>query len=153
MGKTYKYCDDDRNNSSIPLPTLANTSTPGVRSRARTKMFPKTTSYLTLYASLTLAAAVAYASPVYPEGTENSERVAINWTDASSALGRPGSFGTLAVPLDYTLPQSEDNTLTLNILKVNATKVPKLGSVLTNWGGPGLDATSWLAVQARYVLA
>jgi hypothetical protein len=112
-------------------------------------MFPKTTSYLTLYASLILAAAVAYASPVYPEGTE---RVAINWTDASSAFGRPGSYGTLAVPLDYTLPQSENNTLTLNILKVNATKAPKLGSVLTNWGGPGLDATSWLAVQAGYVL-
>jgi hypothetical protein len=124
-----------------------------VRARTRTKMFPKTTSFLTLYASLTLAATVAYASPAYPEGTGNSERVAINWTDASSDLGRPGSYGTLAVPLDYTLPQSENNTLTLNILKVNATKAPKLGSVLTNWGGPGLNATYWLTLQARHVLA
>ncbi|KAB2102986.1 hypothetical protein AG0111_0g8677 [Alternaria gaisen] len=54
----------------------------------------------------------------------------------------PGSYGTLIVPLDYNSPQFEINTLTLNILRVHATKEPKLGSVLINWGGPSLDAQS-----------
>ncbi|KAH6858835.1 TAP-like protein-domain-containing protein [Alternaria rosae] len=117
-------------------------------------MFPKTTFYLALNACLNLAATASQASSEYIKYPENSEKVAINWTDASSVLGRPDTYlGKLAVPLDYTLPQSKNNTLTLNILKVKATKEPKLGSVLTNWGGPGLPATDWLLAQARYVLA
>jgi len=117
-------------------------------------MFPKTTFYLAFNACLNLAATASQSSSGYVKYSENVERAAINWTDASSVLDRPDTYlGKLAVPLDYTLPQSKNNTLILNILKVKATKEPRLGSVLTNWGGPGLPATDWLLQQARYVLA
>ncbi|KAI4605006.1 hypothetical protein J4E83_010877 [Alternaria metachromatica] len=117
-------------------------------------MFPKTTFYLAFHACLNIAATASQASSGYTKYPENAEKVAINWTDASTVLGRPDTYlGKLDVPLDYTLPQSKNNTLTLNILKVKATKEPKLGSVLTNWGGPGLPATDWLLQQASYVLA
>ena len=117
-------------------------------------MFPRTTFYLALNACLNLAATASQLSSGSTKYSENAEKVAISWTDASTVLGRPDTYlGKLAVPLDYTLPQSKSKTLTLNILKVKATKEPKLGSVLTNWGGPGLPATDWLLQQARYVLA
>ena len=117
-------------------------------------MFSKATFYLAFNACLNLAVTASQASSKHTGYPENTEKVAIGWTDASNVLGRPDTYlGKLAVPLDYTLPQSNNNTLTLNILKVKATKEPKLGSVLTNWGGPGLPATDWLLQQARYVLA
>ncbi|CAN9148098.1 unnamed protein product [Alternaria alternata] len=116
-------------------------------------MFLRRTIVLTFYTSLTIGEKAQYASSQHIRSSGDPETVAINWTNASNDLGRPGSYGKLAVPLDYTSPQSENNTLILDILKVDATKEPRLGSVLTNWGGPGLDAMSWLSSQARYVLA
>ena len=116
-------------------------------------IFPRRIIVLTFYTSLTIGATAQYASSEHIRSSGVPQTVAINWTDASNDLGRPGSYGTLAVPLDYNSPQSENNTLILDILKVDATKEPRLGSVLTNWGGPGLDAMSWLSSQARYVLA
>jgi len=116
-------------------------------------MLLRTPIVLTFYTSLAVAATAEHVSSGHLEGSGNPQTIAINWTDASDDLGMPGSYGTLAVPLDYSSPQSENDTLTLNILKVDATKEPKLGSVLTNWGGPGLGAQSWLLQQTRYVLA
>ncbi|KAF7681055.1 hypothetical protein GT037_000031 [Alternaria burnsii] len=116
-------------------------------------MFFRTPIVLTFYTSLAVAATTRQTSNKHLESSGNPQTIAINWTDASDDLGMPGSYGTLAVPLDYSTPQSGNNTLTLNILKIDATKEPKLGSVLTNWGGPGLDAQYWLTQQARYVLA
>lgn len=46
----------------------------------------------------------------------------------------------LPVPLDYTNPES-DELLPIQLVKVNATKEPVLGSVLFNPGGPGSSAT------------
>lgn len=46
----------------------------------------------------------------------------------------------LPVPLDYTNPDSGE-LLPLQLVKVNATKEPVLGSVLFNPGGPGSSAT------------
>ena len=117
-------------------------------------MFPKTIFYLALNACLNLVAKASQPSSGHTEYPVKPVKAAINWTDASEVLGRPDTYlGKLAVPLDYTLPHSNNNTLTLNILKVKATREPKLGSVLTNWGGPGLPVTDWLLQQARYVLA
>ena len=117
-------------------------------------MSSRTTLCLALIACLNIAATASQSSFGYAKYSENTDKVAINWTDASTVLGRPDTYlGKLAVPLDYTLLQSKNNSLTLNILKVKATREPKLGSVLTNWGGPGLPATDWLLQQARYVLA
>ena len=55
----------------------------------------------------------------------------------------PYTCGTLAVPLDYTNASSGD-MLTLSLVKVEATKEPKLGSILFNDGGPGLVSRTWL---------
>ena len=53
----------------------------------------------------------------------------------------------LAVPLDYTNTNSEK--LQLQLLKVNATKEPVLGSVLFNPGGPGSSAVEDLAEKGH----
>ncbi|KAK4497753.1 hypothetical protein PRZ48_010406 [Zasmidium cellare] len=59
---------------------------------------------------------------------------------------------TLPVPLDYALPLSANNTLTLNLLKFPAPKQPSKGSVLFNPGGPG-DSGRTALVQANGQLA
>lgn len=52
--------------------------------------------------------------------------------------------GTLNVPLDYTNPAS-NQTLQLQLVKVNAAKQPKKGSILFNPGGPGESGRDWIA--------
>lgn len=49
--------------------------------------------------------------------------------------GTPFDCATLAVPLDYTDPES--GPLSLQLFRVNATEEPVLGTVLMNFGGPG----------------
>ena len=49
----------------------------------------------------------------------------------------------LPVPLDYT--NLDSGSLPLQLIKVNATKEPVLGSVLFNPGGPGSSAVEDLA--------
>lgn len=53
--------------------------------------------------------------------------------------------GHLPVPLDYTAPDS-NQTLTLQLAKVPATKTPVLGTILLNFGGPGLTGREDLAL-------
>lgn len=52
-----------------------------------------------------------------------------------------------AVPLDYTNPESEQ--LDLQLIKVNATKEPFLGSVLFNPGGPGSSGVEDVAQKGH----
>ncbi|KAL4878414.1 TAP-like protein-domain-containing protein [Aspergillus karnatakaensis] len=59
--------------------------------------------------------------------------------------------GNLSVPLDYTDPHS-NATLKLQLLKVPAVHTPKKGSILFNFGGPGLESRMSLAAySARYL--
>jgi hypothetical protein len=65
----------------------------------------------------------------------------IQWVPCPAALNvnnRTFQCGTLAVPLDYSNPSS-NQTLNLDIIKIPALKKPKKGSILFNWGGPGGD--------------
>lgn len=55
--------------------------------------------------------------------------------DVPTPEGFPVDCATLEVPLDYTDTQSD--LLHLQLMRVNATKAPALGSVLINPGGPG----------------
>ena len=54
--------------------------------------------------------------------------------DVKSSL--PYDCGNLTVPLDYTEPSSK-STLTLQLVRIPATKAPVKGSILLNFGGPG----------------
>ncbi|KAL2826142.1 TAP-like protein-domain-containing protein [Aspergillus cavernicola] len=56
------------------------------------------------------------------------------------------------VPLDYTTSDSEA-TLDLQLLRVPAIQTPKKGTVLFNFGGPGLEARLTLAGSAATYLA
>ncbi|KAF9890541.1 hypothetical protein FE257_005946 [Aspergillus nanangensis] len=58
----------------------------------------------------------------------------------------------LTVPMDYTDPDS-DATIQLHLLKVPAVRTPKKGSILFNFGGPGLEARHSLAGLSKRILA
>jgi len=61
----------------------------------------------------------------------------------------PIECGSLAVPLDYTAPNSTE-TLMLSLLRSKAPKPPakSKGSILVNFGGPGFEAIHTLDVVA-----
>lgn len=58
----------------------------------------------------------------------------------------PIDCAQLTVPLDYTNPDSGD--LQLQLLRVNATREPYLGSVLFNPGGPQASGVEDVAENA-----
>ncbi|KAI9932366.1 hypothetical protein MW887_009879 [Aspergillus wentii] len=60
----------------------------------------------------------------------------------------PVQCGNLTVPLDYTSNKS-DETLNLQLLKVPSLHTPKKGSILFNFGGPGVAARPSLASKAK----
>ena len=60
----------------------------------------------------------------------------------------PVECGNITVPLDYTKPEST-TTLVIGLLKVPATKEPKKGSILFNFGGPGFPARADLAALGK----
>ena len=60
----------------------------------------------------------------------------------------PVECGNITVPLDYTKPEST-TTLVIGLLKVPATKEPKKGSILFNFGGPGFPARADLAALSK----
>lgn len=57
----------------------------------------------------------------------------------------PLECGTLQVPLDYTDPSS-NRTIELKLLRALAAEQPSKGSVLTNFGGPGVVGRANLAM-------
>ncbi len=72
----------------------------------------------------------------------------IKWEKCDIPAILPVECGTLAVPLDYTDPDSE-KTLNLSLVKVPAQKTPSKGSILFNFGGPGYEAILTLAAQGE----
>ena len=70
--------------------------------------------------------------------------------DLNSSL--PLSCGSLAVPLDYTDACSEETTSIL-MAKLSATKKPSKGSILLNFGGPGETGRSSLALETTNLRA
>lgn len=94
----------------------------------------------------------AHAAPAAPSKTFSNGT--INWVpcpDAISALATlPIECSSHGVPLDYTNKNSSE-TVDLPLLRLPATKKPTLGSIILNFGGPGLTATTTLA-QAGSIL-
>lgn len=74
-----------------------------------------------------------------------------NITTLNGLAGTIFDCGHLAVPLDYTDPNSE--LLQLDLFKANATREPVLGTVLINFGGPGQTAPDNLALYAAEMAA
>jgi len=60
------------------------------------------------------------------------------------------SCANLTVPLDYTAKEST-KTLDLQILRVAAKKTPALGSIILNFGGPGVDGRTQLVQVGDYL--
>lgn len=78
----------------------------------------------------------------------------VKWGPCSEALpsSLPIECGNLTVPLDYANPNST-KTLELELLKVPALKGPSKGSILFNFGGPGLGTRASLADRAYLLQA
>lgn len=63
-----------------------------------------------------------------------------------NTISAPIDCATLEVPLDYTRPENGE-MLELQLVKVNATKEPRKGSVIFNLGGPGGSGVEGVAEQ------
>ncbi|OGM42313.1 proteinase [Aspergillus bombycis] len=93
----------------------------------------------------------SYATPLAFPKHARSEK--ITWGACQEeTVTAPAQCGNLTVPLDYTQPES-DKTLQLQLLKVPATREPKKGSILFNFGGPGLEARLTLFAQGEILQA
>ncbi|KAB8279170.1 Alpha/Beta hydrolase protein [Aspergillus minisclerotigenes] len=80
----------------------------------------------------------SYATPLALHNHARSEKIA--WGNCEDeGVTAPAQCGNLTVPLDYTEPDS-GKTLQLQLLKVPAIREPKKGTILFNFGGPGLEA-------------
>ncbi|KAG9087721.1 hypothetical protein FRC07_012756, partial [Ceratobasidium sp. 392] len=77
----------------------------------------------------------ATATPV------NSSSNKIAWSTCGDS-SHSRECGTFAVPLDYY--NSSVGTARLAVIRVNATKTPRLGTLFVNPGGPGNGGVSWL---------
>lgn len=80
---------------------------------------------------------------------ENERRAAtVQWGPCAINGTLPVECGNITVPLDYSKPELL-TTLTIGLLKVPATKQPKKGSILFNFGGPGFPSRADLAGLAK----
>ena len=94
-------------------------------------------------AALLLATSLALPQPTVGK----SRRSGIQWTscdlESTNDLNRtvPILCGTVKVPLDYTTPNCS-STIELPLLKIPAANgTTKMPTVLTNYGGPGINGT------------
>lgn len=100
------------------------------------------------YSLLATLPSLALAAPT--QDTQN--KTGIEWTPCKIYGTRPGDCGKLMVPLDYTDDDSGEE-IPLIISRVPATKRPKKGSILFNFGGPGANGIEDLSVFADHLLA
>ena len=86
----------------------------------------------------------AYAIPAVDSHNQSS----IQWGPCSIESPLDTQCANLTVPRDYTQPNSSA-TVQLELLKVPAVKGPSKGSILFNFGGPGVPTQSNLASRAE----
>jgi hypothetical protein len=100
-----------------------------------------------------LLAAAAQATPftIHPRST-NCNKFGWMPCEFPGASVDTIECGTLAVPLDYTVNRPNE-TLSLDLQRIPATKSPKKGSILLNFGGPGADGSADLAAFGERMLA
>jgi hypothetical protein len=101
-----------------------------------------------LYLSLSLSALAQAA----PQPLQHKARARdVQWMSCGLNGTVAVQCGSLAVPLDYTLPNST-STINLELFKVSATKGPSKGSILLNFGGPGDPGDTSLAALGQELL-
>lgn len=103
----------------------------------------------TLLHLLQASAIGAMAQPLDHVGARDQK---ILWGSCTLNSSLPIECANFSVPLDYSSPNSTE-TLTLELLKVPAAKPPSKGSVLLNFGGPGLAAREDLAAIVEQLKA
>lgn len=88
---------------------------------------------------------------VYGAPAKGGKAPAIQWGPCEIVLGDILDYlkvtpdcAKLDVPLDYTDPHCGES-LSLQLIKINATKAPVKGSVIFNPGGPGASGVEDLA--------
>ncbi|OJD19674.1 hypothetical protein AJ78_00406 [Emergomyces pasteurianus Ep9510] len=104
---------------------------------------------------ITLPALIASAVGALPSGHQSQSRVStLHWAPCKleginpDLIKLPISCVTFPVPLDYTNPNDSEE-LPLQLLKIDATKEPVLGSVLFNPGGPGGSGVEDVAIKGH----
>lgn len=105
--------------------------------------------------SLPLLALAVRATPFHYAREEQTSQIKWEECDLAESLNATVPVidcGSLVVPLDYTTNRPNE-TLTLSLQRVPASKSPKLGSILLNFGGPGADGVEDLAVLAERMQA
>lgn len=102
-----------------------------------------TPSMMMNFLSITPLLLLASTARAFPHGdrSDDNRESSLSWSKCDlpgfdyDKVKVPINCANLNVPLDYTDPDSGE--LPLQLLKVDATKEPCLGSVLFNPGGPG----------------
>jgi hypothetical protein len=83
---------------------------------------------------------------------KSRDTAGVQWGSCAFNSTLPIECSNLTVPLDYSEPESS-NTLELNLLKVPAAKQPVKGSILFNFGGPGVGCRLRLTQLAETLQA
>lgn len=106
---------------------------------------------LQLVSQLALAGVAVHATPFHYTREQASK---IQWSecDIPNATVPLIECGTLEVPLDYTVNRPNE-TLALSLQRVPASRCPKQGSILLNFGGPGFDGIGDFAFFAQRMQA
>lgn len=108
-----------------------------------------------LSASLLACATPAFSAPGDPRHHGTRSPKEIKW-DSCGDLGTnktaPLVCGSLAVPLDYTDPDS-GKTLNLQLLKIPASSKTPKGSVFFNVGGPGASGIADMVGMGSHLRA
>ncbi|KAI9930634.1 hypothetical protein MW887_011389 [Aspergillus wentii] len=76
----------------------------------------------------------------------------LDWAPCGTNTTLPTECSNFTVPLDYTRSDARE-TLDLQLLKVPALKQPRKGTILVNFGGPGLEARYTLAEMGEILQA
>lgn len=96
------------------------------------------------FGKIVIFGALACASPIIQRRTATT----IQW-DAECSVNAtiPAECAIFRVPLDYD--DTGAGTLDLDLIKIQATQEPVLGSILFNFGGPGAENNDGLAAGAK----
>ncbi|KAL1600707.1 hypothetical protein SLS60_007095 [Paraconiothyrium brasiliense] len=107
--------------------------------------------------SATFAVSFSTLTSALPYVTSNLSEPTLKWApcdlpfdkNTTDKIAGPIDCATLEVPLDYTDLSSSNNTLTLQLIKQPATKIPFKGTIIFNPGGPGVSGVEEVATKGH----
>lgn len=104
---------------------------------------------LAIAAALTAMAAALVGTPTATaQPTPSASSAAIAW-DGPCDYSQRLDCGTITVPLDYSDPTGEQIQIHVERLPANGDPAERLGSILTNHGGPGVTGTNFAGTFER----